>query len=41
MIPIGVQMDNHMLAESAFPTVQFVNFLVFWFFLKLLSVHKD
>lgn len=27
-------MDNHILAGSAFPTVQFVNFFVFWFFLK-------
>lgn len=40
MMPVGVQMDNHILAGSAFPTVQFVNFFCILVLSKILSVLK-
>lgn len=35
MFPIGVKMENHMLAGPAFPIVQFTKGFVSCFFLKL------
>lgn len=35
MIPVPGETDNHMLAGSVFPTVQFVNVFVFGFFLNV------